>query len=102
MALKMQTVAREMVDRYRRLCAPYGCHTARELTSWLATEGSLSPSWSKTWRCLIACFLRVCGQVGVGQYGTACAAGGVLQPRQLIILDASAGIGSLFGCSPRP
>ena len=56
---------KETIARYRRRYAACGCHTARELTSWLATE-------SKTQRRPIARFLRVCHQLGVEARLPAC------------------------------
>ena len=55
----------ETIARYRRLCVACGCHTARELTGWLATE-------RKTRRCPISRFLRVCGQLGLEARLPAC------------------------------
>ena len=46
----------ETIARYLQLCVACSCHTARELTSWLATG-------RETRRCPIARFLRVCGQL---------------------------------------
>ena len=55
----------ETISRYRRLFVACGCHTARELTSWLWTD------W-KTRRCPITRFLRVCGQLGLEARLAAC------------------------------
>ena len=33
----------ETITRYQQLCVAGGCHTTRELTSWLATERKTRP-----------------------------------------------------------
>ena len=59
-----------------------GCHTARELTSWLATE-------RKTRRCPVARFLRVCGQLDLEARLPACLSLGKVERKRDEFVRAS-------------
>ena len=72
----------ETIARYPRLYVACGCHTARELTSWLATE-------RKTRRCPIARFLRVCGQLGLEARLPACLSLGKVERERDELVRAS-------------
>ncbi len=47
-----------IIRRFKRLCDKCGCHNERELAAYLVEE-------RQPLACPLACFLRLCGQLGV-------------------------------------